>query len=56
MSRRRAEYVARAEQFRKMATTASDVTLIHSYISLAASYDLLARFAERVEQERRSED
>ena len=48
MSRRRAECLERAEMFRALAMTATDATLIHSYTSLAASYDLLARFAERV--------
>jgi len=47
MSSRRAECLARAEQFRTLAATATDATLVHSYTSLAASYDLLARFTDR---------
>jgi hypothetical protein len=46
----RAEYLARAEEFRMMAASATDATLLHSYTSLAASYELLARFAERDER------
>ena len=54
ISRRRAECVARAEQFRTLSAAVSDATLIHTYSALATGYDLLACAAEREEQERRA--
>jgi hypothetical protein len=56
MSRRRAECIVRAAHFRMLGADATDATLIHTYSVLADSYDLLARFAEREEQKRRSAD
>jgi hypothetical protein len=56
MSRRSAECLARAEQFRTLSAAATDATLIYTYSNLASGYDLLAHAAEREERDRRSAD